>query len=177
MTKLLAERTVASDARMKLICLRPQRMSQRTSTRTAREKEVEFVRLKRLLAIPAAAALVAGAALLVPAGIASASTAGTASASSVAATAAAAQQPSVHPATVTLAFGGYYSDSLECAISGAGHIGLVLSGGVVIDYECFYNGEPGPLGPYELWLFVQSLSCSSATQAVTSGVSPQRPVC
>jgi hypothetical protein len=174
MTKLLAERTVASDARVKRICLRPQRMSQRTSTRTAREKEVEFVRLKRLLAIPAAAALVAGAALLGPAGIASASTAGTAA---TVATVAAAQQPSVQPAEMSLVFGGYYSDSLECAISGAGHEGLVLSGGVVVDYECFYNGEKGPLGPYELWLFVEPLSCPTATQAVTSRVSPQRPIC
>ena len=132
------------------------------------------MRIKRLLAIPAAAALVAGAALLGPAGIASASTAGTASASSVATTVVAAQQPSAQPAEGSLVFGGYYSDDLDCAMAGAAQVGLVLSGGVVYDYVCINNGEPGPLGPYELWLFVEPASCPSSTQAATSAVSPSR---
>lgn len=109
--------------------------------------------MKKLLAIPAAAALVAFAALL--------GTAGTASASSVATTVVAARQPSVQPAEVSLVFGGYYSTELQWEISGAGQVGLVLSGGKVVDYQCIFDGEPGPLGPWELWLLVEPLSCHS----------------
>ncbi len=124
--------------------------------------------MRRLLALPAVAALIASATLLGIAGTASASTAGTASAS-VATTAAAAQQPNA--LRDELVFGGYYGDSLDCAIAGAGSVGLVLSGGTVYDYECIYNGEPGPLGPYELWLFVSN-SCPGGSPATPARVAP-----
>lgn len=141
----------------------------------AREKKVESMWMKRILAIPAVAALVAFAALSGTAGIASASTM---SAHSVAAVAAA-HQPAAQPYN-SVVFGGYYSTEPACEFSGAAQVGLVLSSGVVYDYDCFFDGEPGPLGPWELWLFTEPLqgTCQPAHATATqSRVAPAKPIC
>jgi len=132
--------------------------------------------LRRLLVIPAIAALAASATLL--------GTAGTAGASTVATTAVVAQQhrdQADHGTAAAVAdeselvFGGYYDNYLECSMAGEGSIGLVLSGGVVYDWECFFDGEPGPLGPWELVLFVEPASCPSGQTA--GRVGPNRIIC
>jgi len=137
------------------------------------------MRIRRLLIIPAVAALAASATLLGTAGTASAASAG-----SVARTAVVAQQhggqvghgTAVAADESDVVFSGYFNTELECSIAGASLVGHVLGGGVVFDWECFFDGEPGPLGPWELWLFVEPLNCPASQVPARVG-SPEAKVC
>lgn len=66
----------------------------------------------------------------------------------------------------------YYSDELLCELEGEVMIGEPWDGGQVVDYECVYNGEPGPVGPWVLYLYVVN-SCPGAQPAGTR-VAPDR---
>jgi hypothetical protein len=69
-------------------------------------------------------------------------------------------------------FWDYYDTLIQCTLVGQGFIGTLYGDGVVIDYECLYNGDPPPLGPYELWLEVAPATCPAATNITPARVAP-----
>lgn len=73
----------------------------------------------------------------------------------------------VSPDAGTYEFEGYYSTETLCELEGNYYIGDLWGNGEVTGFLCPYNGEPGPLGPYELWLYVES-SCGATAAKLDS---------
>jgi hypothetical protein len=75
----------------------------------------------------------------------------------------AATQTAAAPAVVTEVIGGFYADGYGCSLAGTARVGTVYGIGVVVSYDCGYNGVPFPLGPYVLYLFIDVPTCSNVT--------------
>jgi hypothetical protein len=118
--------------------------------------------IRRILLIPAVAALAVSGALVFGA-------VGTASAAT---TAPAAQRAVIAQPVAADDLGwikyDYYSSQLLCELEGSAMLGDTWGGGVIVEYSCEYFPGAG----WALWILVEPAGCPAVTGSPPTGVAP-----